>query len=183
MGRHSFLQGIFPTQRFNLGLSHCRQILYHMSHEGGPQRMEKNWEKWTLQIFCKVLYLLLLLFSHWVQSVQFFCNPMDCSPPGSPVHGILQARILEWVAISSSRGSSWPRDRTLISLSPALAGGFFLEALWDSGVTLKAQLLSGVRLCDPVGCSLPARLSGKNTGVVCHFLSKILNPISSLRTI
>ena len=34
------------------------------------------------------------------------CNPMDCSPPGSSVHGILQARILEWVAISSSRGSS-----------------------------------------------------------------------------
>ena len=38
------------------------------------------------------------------------CNPMDCSPPGSSVHGILQARILEWVAISFSRGSSRPRD-------------------------------------------------------------------------
>ena len=37
---------------------------------------------------------------------------MDCSPPGSSVHGISQARILEWVAISSSRGSSWPRDGT-----------------------------------------------------------------------
>ena len=43
------------------------------------------------------------------------CNPMDCSPPGSPVHGILQARILEWVAMPSSRKSSWPRDRTRIS--------------------------------------------------------------------
>ena len=40
---------------------------------------------------------------------------MDCSPPGSSVHGILQARILEWVAISFSRGSSQPRDRTQIS--------------------------------------------------------------------
>ena len=40
---------------------------------------------------------------------------VDCSPPGSSVHGILQARILEWVAISFSRGSSWPRDRTCIS--------------------------------------------------------------------
>ena len=38
--------------------------------------------------------------------------PVDCSPPGSSVHGILQARILEWVAISFSRGSSWPRDWT-----------------------------------------------------------------------
>ena len=43
------------------------------------------------------------------------CDPLDCSPPGSSVHGILQARILEWVAISSSRGSSWPRDWTHIS--------------------------------------------------------------------
>ena len=38
------------------------------------------------------------------------CDPMDCSLPGSFVHGILQARILEWVAISFSRGSSQPRD-------------------------------------------------------------------------
>ena len=41
------------------------------------------------------------------------CDPVDCSPPGSSVHGILQARILEWIAISSSRGSSW--DRTWVS--------------------------------------------------------------------
>ena len=40
---------------------------------------------------------------------------MDCSPPGSSVHEILQVRILEWVAISFSRGSSWPRDRTHVS--------------------------------------------------------------------
>ena len=38
------------------------------------------------------------------------CNPVDCSPPGSSVHGISQARVLEWVAISFSRGSSQPRD-------------------------------------------------------------------------
>ena len=42
-------------------------------------------------------------------------GPVDYGPPGSSVHGILQARILEWVATSSSRGSSWPRDRTCIS--------------------------------------------------------------------
>ena len=43
--------------------------------------------------------------------VRLSVTPTDCSPPGSTVHGIFQARILEWVAISSSRGSSWPRDR------------------------------------------------------------------------
>ena len=42
------------------------------------------------------------------------CNTIDCSPPGSTVHGIFQARILEWIAISYSRGSSRPKDRTLI---------------------------------------------------------------------
>ena len=49
------------------------------------------------------------------QSCLTLCDPMDCSPPGSSVHGILQARILEWVAISYSRGSSWPRDWTWVS--------------------------------------------------------------------
>ena len=46
------------------------------------------------------------------QSCLSLCDPIDCSPPGSSVHGILQARILEWVAIPYSRGSSRPRDRT-----------------------------------------------------------------------
>ena len=43
------------------------------------------------------------------------CDPVDCSPPASSVHGIFPARILEWVAMSSSRGSSQPRDQTCIS--------------------------------------------------------------------
>ena len=43
------------------------------------------------------------------------CNPMNCSPPGSPVHGIFQMRILDWVTISYSRGSSWLKDQTHIS--------------------------------------------------------------------
>ena len=47
-----------------------------------------------------------------LQSCLTLCNPMDCSPPGSSAHGILQARILEWVAVSSSRRSSRPRDQT-----------------------------------------------------------------------
>ena len=62
-----------------------------------------------------VLFLLfftafLIVVVQSLSCVQLFRNPMDCSPPGSSVHGILQARILEWVAISFSRGSSQPRD-------------------------------------------------------------------------
>ena len=46
------------------------------------------------------------------QSCLTFCDPLDCSPPGSSLHGMLQARVLEQVAIPFSRGSSRPRDRT-----------------------------------------------------------------------
>ena len=55
----------------------------------------------------------------WVSEVTQSCptlwDPIDCSLPGSSVHGIFQARVLEWVAISFSRGSSWSRDRTQVS--------------------------------------------------------------------
>ena len=54
------------------------------------------------------------------QSCQTLCNPVDCSPSGSSVHGVLQARILEWVAMPSSRGSTQPRDQIHVSWSPAL---------------------------------------------------------------
>ena len=56
-----------------------------------------------------------LKWSEIAQSCPTFCNPVDCRPPGSSVHGISQARTLEWVAISFSRGSSWPRDWTQAS--------------------------------------------------------------------
>ena len=58
-----------------------------------------------------------------LQSYLTLCNPMDCSLPGSSVHGILQARILECVAMPSSRGPSWPRDWTCIYVS-CTAGRF-----------------------------------------------------------
>ena len=60
------------------------------------------------------------------------CDPMDLSPPGSSVHGILQARTLERVAMPFPRGSSQSKDRTLLSTSPALAGGFSItSATWE----------------------------------------------------
>ena len=78
------------------------------------------------------------------------CNPMDCSPPGSSVLGILQARILEWVAMAFTRGSSWPRGWTCISKSVALTGGFF-----TTSVTCEAQIVAQQcpTLCNPMDCS------------------------------
>ena len=63
------------------------------------------------------------------QSCLTLCDPMNCSPPGSSAHGILQARILEWVPIPFSRGSSWPRDWAWLS---HVAGWFFTEPLGKS---------------------------------------------------
>ena len=59
------------------------------------------------------------------QSCLTLCNSLDCSLPGSSAHGILQARILERVAISFSRESSQPRDQTRISCVSRIAGRFF----------------------------------------------------------
>ena len=65
-----------------------------------------------LQIWVQFSYLVTFCHceSEVAQSCPTLCNPMDCSLLGSSVHGIFQARVLEWIAISFSRGSSQPRD-------------------------------------------------------------------------
>ena len=66
-----------------------------------------------------------------LQSCLTLCNPMDCSLPGSSVHGILQARILEWVALVPDPGIQLSSLR-----SPAMAGGFYTSgATWENPVT------------------------------------------------
>ena len=81
----------------------------------------KRKEKQTWCLKHSDLYLFLIMFP-WIRirakslhSCPTLCDPVDCSLPGSCDHGILQARILEWGAISYSRGSSQPRDRTCVS--------------------------------------------------------------------
>ena len=76
--------------------------------------------------------------SEVTQSCPTFSDPVDCSLPSSSVHGILQARILEWVAISFSRGSSWPRDRTWVS---HIGGRCF--NLWATSEAHKWGIASG----------------------------------------
>ena len=79
--------------------------------------------KLLMDFFHFLLFCRKLSFIHF-KSVHF-CDPVDCSPPGLSVHEIFQARILEWVAISSSTRSSQPRDRTRVS---RIAGSCF--TLW-----------------------------------------------------
>ena len=86
----------------------------------------KAWPKYYLR--ASINYSVLYLISQLCPTV---CDPMDCNLPGSSVHGILQARKPEWVAMPSSRESSQPRDQTQVS---RIAGGFF--TIW---VTREAQ--------------------------------------------
>ena len=91
------------------------------------------------------------------------CNPVGCSPPGSSVRGILQARILEWFAISFSRGSSPPRDQTHVSYF----GRWVLYQQHHTGSPLNHQGSPQIRdccwsvsqscptLCSPMDCSTP----------------------------
>ena len=75
-------------------------------------------------------------WSEVVQSCPTLCDPMDCSLPGSSIHGIFQTRVLEWVAISFSRGSSQPRDWTQVSY---IVGRRFI--VWATRVVLVEVLL------------------------------------------
>ena len=72
-----------------------------------------------------VNFMYVSLRARLLQSCTTLRNPMDCSPPGSFLHGILQTGTLEWVATPFSRGSSRPRDRTHVSCGSCIAGRFF----------------------------------------------------------
>ena len=101
---------------------------------------------------------------HWVW---FFCDPMDCSPPGSSVHRISQARILEWVAISSSSGSSQPRGWTCISC----AGRRALHH-WAIRSGIKGQGLEGTEQEDSY------KVQSLSLAFSLDVLKKVMNEIS-----
>ena len=101
------------------GLSDCRgaksgtgNILYTGFRLGGMARLCLTLFRWASGLLsCKLgIIVHACVLNCWLV---FDCDPMDCSWPGSSVHGISQARILEWVAISFSWGSSWPQGSNL----------------------------------------------------------------------
>ena len=85
------------------------------SHSHSPVCKDSSFSTFSLHL--SSFYFFIFWQCVWLvaQSCPTLCNPMECSPPGSSVHGILQARILEGVVMSSSRGSSQPRDWTQVS--------------------------------------------------------------------
>ena len=82
---------------------------------------------------------------------------MGCSPPDSSVHGIFQSRILEWVAMPSSTGSSQSRNQTLVCyISCIIAGGFFTTSpAWEALICCHSVVESCPTLCHSIDCSIP----------------------------
>ena len=89
-----------------------------------------------LCVSCKLLFI-----CEWsiTQSCPTLCDPMDRSLPGTSIHGILQARMLEWVAISFSRGSSQPRDGIRVFCISCIGRWFFTpRAIWEAYLSVEA---------------------------------------------
>ena len=121
------------------------KILWYLRNSMERYILKKCYSSWRLTHWASPFSLCLLgwsclytVFNMRAYSVTSVVSDslwpyMECRPQGSSIHGIFQARILEWVAMSSSRGSSWPRDWTGVSCISCIAGGFFTHwATWEA---------------------------------------------------
>ena len=121
---HNRLWKILPERDGNTRLLTCLLRNLYVSQEA-PVKIEHGITDWfkigkgvhkgCILSPCLFNFYAKCMCSKSSHSCLTLCDPMDCNLPGSSVHRILQARIPEWVATTSSRGSSWPRDRTCIS--------------------------------------------------------------------
>ena len=105
VGRLWILQGIFPAQGLNLGLLLWRQILHWLSHP----------------VVVNTCGIIAATTAKSLQSCPTLCDPIDSSPPGSPVPGILQARTMEWAAIFFSNEWKWKVNVKSLSRAQLLA--------------------------------------------------------------
>ena len=103
-----------------MGLSNHLLVLFYLLSLSNHSSLTRDWtqalvvkmlspNQWIARDFPELSILIEIWF------VELLCNPLDCSPPGSSVHGFLKERTLERVALQFSRGSSWPRDQTHVS--------------------------------------------------------------------
>ena len=117
---HSLLQWNSLLRPVHLGWPHTGWLSFIELDRAVAHVIDENFKyckstKWYLWYTWNSVYQ--FSDSEVTQLCPTLCDPMDCSPPGSSIHGILQSTILEWVVISFSRGSSWPRDWTQVSRS------------------------------------------------------------------
>ena len=124
------------------------------------------------------IFVCLLMCTWWSEVAQLcltLCNPMDYSLLRSSVHGIFQARVLEWVAISFSRGSSWPRDRTQVSRPVGRC--FTVWATREVQIFRRCYQNEGKgksTRCDPVWSQWPSRgASGRRSQTIMEKVGKL----------
>ena len=136
--------GVRDSLQTNFRFTHSEQDWNNASRKTATRRcgflkpFSASWGKNFLGRQRSRIWLPTIYFYYWKwkgkvlvnQSCPTLWDPMDCSSPGFSIHGILQARVLEWVAISFSRGSSWPRDQTRFS---CIAGRFFTYCMNHQG--------------------------------------------------
>ena len=118
------------------------------------------------------------------QSCPTLCDHMDCSPPGSSVHRILQARIQQWVTFCFSRGSSWPEDWTRVSHIAGRLLTIGAAMSLETGPNTYRQLILPDSLWPPwtVACQVPLSMGffRQSIGVGCHFLLQRIFPTQGL---
>ena len=102
-----------------------------------------------------------------LESSPILCDPTD--PPGSSVHGILQARILEWVAMPSSRGSSWPRDRTRVFHVSCTSRRVFTTSAWEAQCGAGGPYVKRRHSAETQAVTLYSPFSGKSNWTPSRF--------------
>ena len=140
-----------------------QQLKLDMKQRTGS-KLGKEYNK---AVYCHLAYLTYIRSeseSEVAQSCPTLCDPLDCRLPGSSLHEILQARVLEWVAISFSRGSSWTRDGTQVSWIPGRR--FNLWATREAPGSIEEYIHLNFRA---ITSSLPQRHHGMRVSV--SFLS------------
>ena len=100
--------------------------------------------KWFTTENCKWLNPSWVCLCSVAQLCSMFCNPMDFSLPVSSVHGISQARITEWVAISFSKRLSWPRDQTRVSCKYCIGRQILYHFTWQAHLLPESWVQMGV---------------------------------------
>ena len=187
VGSLSLLQQIFPTQESNQGLLHCRQILYQLSYQESPLFIRDPPSSNLTQLITPPMTLFPNKVTFWgtrgenfniwvlggqnlihaaaaAKSLQLYltlCDPIDGSPPGSPVLGILQARILEWVAISFSNAWKWKVKVKSLSHIQLLATPW--TAAYQAPPSMgfsRQEYWSGVPLPSPIWSIRPSKVRG-----------------------
>ena len=147
--------------------------------------------QWVSSLQYLVIFCVCVCVCVWrlLQLWPTLSDPMVCNPPGYSIHGILQARILEWIAMPSSRRSSWPTVRTRVSFvscigrqeiflplvppgKPDISHSSFLINIYRSALFSLMRSVAQLcpTLCEPTRLLCPWDFPKKNTGVGCHLL-------------